>query len=72
MITIVELDVMDTMAIAELSNGRTLVAGLLNTRFNNAGVAVFNGRGKRARIGDVHPGSDMRAALKAAVEFLNG
>lgn len=71
MITILELDVMDTMAVAELSNGQTLVAGLLNPRFNASGVAVFNARGKRARVGDVHPGSDMQGALDAAVAFLN-
>jgi hypothetical protein len=71
-ITIIELDTMDTMAVAELSNGQTLVASLLNPRFNDSGVAVFNARGKRARIGAVHPGSDMRGALQAAVKFLNG
>jgi hypothetical protein len=72
MITITEIDIIgDTIATADLSNGQTLVAGRLNPQFNNGGVAVFNGRGKRARIGDIHPGSDMTAALTAAVAFLN-
>jgi hypothetical protein len=71
MITITEITVMDTLATADLSNGQTLIAGLLNPRVNNTGVAVFNARGKRARIGDIHPGTDMTAALRAAVAFLN-
>jgi hypothetical protein len=71
MITITEITIMDTLATADLSNGQTLIAGLLNPRVNNSGVAVFNARGKRARIGDIHPGVDMTAALRAAVAFLN-
>jgi len=71
MITITEMDVMDTMIVAELSDGRTIIAGLLNPRTDNSGVAVFNARGKRARIGDVHSGSDMQKALGETMKLLN-
>ena len=73
MITIPDIDTIgDTLPSAELSNGRDLVAGILNPGTPHATVTVFNARGKRATIGNPQPGTDMIAALHAAVDTLNG